>query len=379
MRLLYVISGLGLGGAERQLVMLSKDLARRGHAVCIFTLNDLVPRADELRGSAVELVVEQKRSRLDWGLVRRLRRKIAEWQPDLVHGFLYDGNVYARLAGFGLGVPVLGSERSDRYRLSTAQKIGYRLTAPLGDGVVANSHAGAAFAQRVQHVRAGHVHTVWNGIDLHEIDERLSCGIRPAHELLPDATKRVCIVGSIKPEKDHLLALRVARRLADRDAGWRFVCVGDELKDRVSGCKAEVFAECERLGLRDIVRFAGHRRDVPELVASCDAMLVTSRYEGFPNVVLEAMACGTPVASTDYSDVRRILPFDWQVVASRDEGELAASLERCVREHDAVAAEQRRWVEARATAAASAEAMLRVYASYVRGGAGRVHGQERLS
>ena len=377
MKVLYVISGLGLGGAERQIVMLSKDLVRRGHSVCIFTLNNLVPRADELRGSAVELVVDQKRSRLDFALVRRLRRKIKTWQPDMVHGFLYDGNVYARLAGVGLGVPVLGSERNDNYRLSASQKIGYLLTAPWSDGVVANSYAGAGFARRVQHVREGDVHTVWNGIDLREIDERLAAGAQPAREIWPSNVKRVCIVGAIKPQKDHLLALRVARRLVDADPSWRFICVGDELKDGVSGYKAEVLAACEQLGLREAVRFVGHRRDVPELIASSDAMLVTSRFEGFPNVVLEAMACGTPVASTDYSDVRRILPLPWQVVPSRDEAELAGALQRCLYERGAVAASQRRWVETHATATASAEAMLGVYERYVAGGAGRV--QEGLS
>jgi glycosyltransferase involved in cell wall biosynthesis len=366
MKLLYVISGLGLGGAERQLVLLGRELVRRGHAVCICTLNDHVPRADELRGSGVELVVGQKRSRLDLALVRRLRQRIRAWQPDLVHGFLYDGNVYARLAGAGTGVPVLGSERNDNYRLSLSQKLGYLLTAPLGRGVVANSHAGAAFARRVQHVGAAHVHTVWNGIDLQEIDRRLAAGARPAHELWPGAVKRACIVGSIKPQKDPLLALRVARRLADADPSWRFLFVGDALKDQSAGYKGEVLAACRQLGLDEVVRFVGHRRDVPELIASSDVLLVSSRYEGFPNVVLEAMACGTPVASTDYSDVRRILPLPWQVVSSRDEGELAAVVRRCFEERALLAAAQRRWVETQATTVACADAMLRVYAQYVR-------------
>lgn len=361
-----MISGLGRGGAERQLVMLARELVRGGHDVCIYTLTKHVPRADELRGTSIELVVDQKRRRLDVQVLARLRAHLARWQPDVVHSFLYDGNVYARLAGWGTGVPVLGSERSDNYRLGAVQRLGYRLTAALTDGVVANTHAGAAHACKVQYQRAERVHTVWNGIDLRQIDEAVAVGGRPAEQMWPGPCKRVCVVGSIKPEKDQLLALRVARRLVDAGPGWRFIFAGDSLWDAATDYKKEVLEACEQMRLRDAVRFVGHREDVPALMASCDVVLVTSRWEGFPNVVLEAMACGTPVVSTAYSDVRRILPMPWQVVASREEAELAEAIARAAAQRGEVAAEQRRWVEAHATAAASAQAMLQVYARHVR-------------
>jgi len=367
MRILFVVSGLGLGGAERQIVLLSRELVDRGHAVAIYTLNRETPRADELAGSEVELVVDQKVMRLDPGVIRRLRGHIATWKPDVVHGFLYDGDLYARLGSLGMGVPVLNSERSDNYRLSAVQGIGYRLTARLADGVVANSHAGAVFAQRLHRLPAERVHVVWNGIDTREVDGRLSSGARPAHDIWPGQdVKRVCLVGAFRPEKDYLLALRVARRLVEVDPSWRFICVGDRLPSSRDDYKAQVLAERERLGLKPFVEFVGHRRDVPEIIASCDVLLVTSVREGFPNVVLEAMASGTPVVSTNYSDVRRILPMSWQVVDSRDERELADAVLRCHELRSEVAGAQRRWVETHATVAASAQALLSVYAVYVR-------------
>lgn len=368
MRIQFVISGLGLGGAEGQVVLLSKEIARRGHAVCIYALNRITPRASALQGSGVDLVVDQKSMALDVSVLWRLRRHLAAWQPDVVHGFLYDGNLYARLAGVGLGIPVLDSERNDNYRISNTQSIGYRLTAGLSSGVVANSYAGAEFARCLHRTRAEHTHVVWNGIDLAEIDERLAHGRRAAIDLVPGSGfKRVCIVGNIKPQKDYLLALRVVRRLVDADPCWRVLCVGEERVDS-PGYMVNVLAERDRLGLQDHVFFTGGRRDVPEIVASCEALLVTSAHEGFPNVVLEAMACGTPVASTDYSDVNRILPMPWQVVASRDEGELAAALMRCDAEARAVAVAQRRWVETHATAAVSADSLLSVYRAYASAG-----------
>jgi glycosyltransferase involved in cell wall biosynthesis len=367
MRILFVISGLGLGGAERQVALLASEFIRLGHAVGVYTLNRELARADELEGSGVELIVDAKRRRFDPALLSRLRRHVQHWRPDVVHGVLYDGNLYTRLAAAGLGLPVINSERNDDYRLSAAQALGYRLSGWLFDAVVANSHAGAAFARSLHRIAAPDVHVVWNGIDLDEIDARLARAVPVAHQLWPgDELKRLCVVGSIKPQKDHALALQVMRSLVDADPTWRLLCVGDELSGAGAPLKQDLLAQCAQLGLQAQVRFVGHRRDVPEVIASCDALLVTSRHEGFPNVVLEAMACGTPVASTAYSDVRRILPQPWQVCDDRSPQALAAAVVRCVAERDAVVARQRAWVEAHATAAASAKAMLAVYATYSR-------------
>jgi glycosyltransferase involved in cell wall biosynthesis len=146
---------------------------------------------------------------------------------------------------------------------------------------------------------------------------------------------------------------------------WRLICVGDELSRGYGGYKTEVLSERDRLQLGPFVEFVGHRRDVPEIIASSDLLLVTSVSEGFPNVVLEAMACGSAVVSTDYSDVRRILPFPEQVVGSRAEREIADAVVRCHRRRAELAKAQRRWVDRHATASASAAALLAVYAGYV--------------
>ena len=366
MRVLFVISGLGLGGAERQVVALSKQMVRQGHAASVYTLNRETSRANELADSGVEVVMDQKSRRLDLGVVRRIRNHIRRWRPDLVHGFLYDGDIYSRLAGFGMRIPVLNSERSDGYALSRLQWLGYRLTSGFCNGIVANSHAGADFARRLHRASEDEVHVVWNGIDLEEIDTRLSRSDHPAQRLfLGQGIKRLCIVGSINPAKDYPLALRVVRCLVANDPSWRLICVGDELPNMYPGYKSHVLTELRRLQLENLVSFVGLRRDVPEIMASSDLLLVTSRNEGFPNVVLEAMACGTAVVSTEYSDVRRILPFAEQVVGSRDELEIAQAIVRCYENRAELAKAQRHWVEMHATVAKSMAALIAVYQRYV--------------
>src|SRR5438270_10672060 len=147
MRVLFIISDLGLHGAQKQVVELSRELAARGHAVAIYTLNEDAGRASELEGSGVELVVDQKRMKLDPAVLWRLNRFIRRFRADVVHGFLFDGDIYARIASFGTRAIVVNSERSANYTISRKQLSAHRLTHGAVDAVVAHSHAGARFAE----------------------------------------------------------------------------------------------------------------------------------------------------------------------------------------------------------------------------------------
>ncbi len=369
MKVLFVIGGLGLGGAESQVILLSKALVALGHEVSIYALSRQAARTEELAGSGVHLIVDDKRRRLDLGVLGRLRRHIARWRPDIVHGFKYDGDFYARLAAWGAHVPVLGSERTENHQVSLVQRVGYRLTSMLCDGIVANTLGGAEFARRLHRLSSAEVDLVWNGIDLQAIAARLARSTQPARrEIFPGAQlKRLCMVASIKPQNDHALALRALRRLVDQDPSWRLICAGDEAP-QFRGCKAKLLAERERLGLEPYASFVGHRRDVLELIADSDVLLMTPLDGGLPNVALEAMACGTVVVSTDYGDVRRVLPFPGQVAATRAEDDVAQAVLESLGERAEIAKAQRRWVDQHASASASSAALLKVYSKYVSAG-----------
>ena len=364
MRILHVISGLTRGGAERQLIILSRELLRRGHEVLIYTLNHAVPHLPELRGSGVEVIIDHKRLRLDPLVIARLRRTARRWGAELAHGWLYDGNIYTRVALRGLGIPIINSERSDNYRLSYVQRLGYALTRGWETALVANSHAGLAFARRLHRVPADRGHVVWNGVDLARIEMEAAAAPALCGALWPGQDVSIaCLVGSITPAKDHLLALDTAAVLHQRDPRWRFLLVGDPWREPGAYPRA-VQARFRELRLENVCRFTNERTDAIAHIAASDVLFSTSRFEGFPNVVLEAMACGTPVVSTEYSDIRRILPLRWQVVPQRSAELLADAIHRAARERSSVASAQRAWVEQHATAEQSASAMEAVYALY---------------
>lgn len=373
MRIAFVCPGLHHGGAETQLVALATQLHALGHTVRVNTLFSGTARVPALREAGVEVFEYDKRSRLDLRLLARMRSDLRRFAPDVVQGMLFDGNLYARLAGVGLGVPIICAERSSDYELRRSQNLAHRLTHRFTDAVIANSHAGAALARRMfPALAAERVHVVWNGIDTAAVARRAAAanGLRAA--LRVEATARLlCFVGAVKPEKDVPLALRTAALLFQR-AGppWHLVMVGAAYAkvgeyrivefDQSQICASEVAQIIASLPSGHIHRL-GVSDQVIETVAQCDVLLSTSVREGFPNVVLEAMAAGTPVVSTAYSDIERILPMPWQVVGSRDPAALAGAVQRACAEASALAAAQRAWVESNAGLQRLAGATLQVY------------------
>ena len=365
LRVLFVIDGLDYGGAETQVIALSRELSRQGHAVAIYTLRTKNPRVGELSGSRVEVIEDDKRGKVDISLILRLRQFVDRFQPDIVHGFLLDGNLHARLAVAGKRVPALNSERSDNYKMPLQHRIAIALTRGLVGGLVANTHSGARFAQRYFRLSDEHVHVVWNGIDPRVAGASQPTVIDPRREFFqrPDL-KVACHVGRIRPAKDHLLALQVARHLHGMDPTWRVLFIGDAFA-RAGTYPKRVEEAARDLVNAGVVAFAGLRNDARALMAAANVLFSTSVYEGFPNVVLEAMAAGTPVVTTDYSDVRMILPCEWQVTQNRSPHQLALAILRAEAERDTVCARQRSWLDRHATIEIVATRLERVYQQYL--------------
>jgi glycosyltransferase involved in cell wall biosynthesis len=370
LRVLFVINSLLYGGAETQVIALSRELASRGHAVVIHTLRPDNPRAKDLDTTDVQVVPGEKRWKFDPGLLLAIRREIARFKPDVVHGFLPEGNLYARLAGGLTRVPTLNSERNDNYTLSWKYNVVTAMTHRMITAVVANSYAGGAFAQRAFRMPADRVHVVWNGVDEASIEARRAETTIDLSSFFPDAgdIKVACVVGMIKPQKDYLLALRVARALNALDPQWRTLLVGGGLP-HIRDYYDRVLAAFTEMQLADCAAFAGERSDAVEIVRQSSVLFSTSLHEGCPNVVLEAMTVGTPAVSTQYSDIRRILPNDWQVVGSRDPEAIARAILRADAERRDVACAQRQWIDANATLAAAGDRLEAVYRQYAEAGA----------
>lgn len=293
-RVLWLVKGLGVGGAERLLVAAAGVHDRAAFAI---EAAYVVPAKDqlvgELAGRGVPATCLAGPLPLSW--VRRLRALLDEGRFDVVHVHSPLVAGVARLAA--RTVPrrrrprVMTTEHNAWSTFALPTRLLNALTAPLDDATLAVSEQTRASIWWPRTRRRTRV--VVHGVDLARL--RAEAGQRPAvREELgigPDEVM-VLTVANYRSQKAWPDLLAAARRVVDRGLPVRFVGVGQ------GPLAAEVAAEHRRLRLGDRVVLLGRRDDVARLLAAADVFALASTYEGYPLAVMEALGAGVPVVAT---------------------------------------------------------------------------------
>ncbi|MGB5806694.1 glycosyltransferase [Castellaniella sp.] len=320
MRVLLVVTGLQLGGAERQVVDLADRLAARGHAVAIaYLTGDAAVRP----GAAVELY-PLGFSKTPLGVLRgcwRLRRLIRAWRPDVVHSHMVHANLVARVVRLTVTMRRLICTAHSPAEGGRAVMLAYRVTDRLADLSTHVSRDAVQAFERAGAVPRGRMLPVLNGIDVRVFSAAPDLREQARRRVGPPLGARLLLsVGRLAEEKNHAGLLRAFARLAPQYPDVRLWVVGDgPLRDALLRQRAA-------LGLNDRVAFLGVRQDVPDLMRAADVFVLPSRFEGFGLVVAEAMACGTPVVATDAGGVAEVLEGAGILVPVGDDAALARGL-----------------------------------------------------
>jgi glycosyltransferase involved in cell wall biosynthesis len=290
-RILYFISSLEQGGAERQLAELigALDLDRFEPllAVCkaVDHLGYTLPS-----GAALSLAAPAGSAALAFG---RLRALLRERRPDLVHTWLGEANLYGRLAARAEGIPCVASVRCTR--LPRTELWAERLARGMGSALIVNSAGIRDELARRARVPADAVDVIENGVDLQRF--------RPLSPAAREAARArlglgegcaVLVPGRLSRQKNQRAILRALRLLRARGGLPPTLRVHFAGRGSPPWYGAWVEAEARALGLTAWVRFLGVVGAIQELVAAVDVVLLPSHYEGLPNAVVEAMASGTP-------------------------------------------------------------------------------------
>ncbi|MDT0445926.1 glycosyltransferase [Streptomyces johnsoniae] len=289
-RVLHVITGLGTGGAERQLCAL---LRRLPVACDVVTLTHPGPVARELRADGVRVAHLGMAGNRDAGAVPRLVRLIRQGRYELVHTHLYRACVYGRVAARLAGVRAvvatehsLGDHRIEGRALNPANRALYLASERLGAATVAVSAAVAA-RLRAWGVPQERIHLVPNGIEpcRYRFDPGARRAVRARLGLPADAVV-LGGVGRLVAGKRFGVLLRAAARLP---ADVWLVVAGEGPE------RAALHALAVRLGIARRVVFAGDCPDVPGLLSALDVFVSPSAEETFGLAAVEALAAGLPV------------------------------------------------------------------------------------
>lgn len=241
-----------------------------------------------------------------WNIVREMRR----FQPHIVHTHTAKAGILGRLAAICCGVPVIahtfhGHVFTGYFSPAASQGImGFeRLLARMTDLIVVLSPGlRDDLMHRLRLPRSGKVRIVPLGLDLPPLTTlpRHSAGWRKQFRLAPGALL-LGIVARLVPVKNHLLLLEVFARLAAEDSRLHLAIVGG------GESEPEIRHRVTELGLSGRVFLTGIEHDISRVYADLDLLLLVSRNEGTPVVLIEALAAGCPVAATDVGGVREVL------------------------------------------------------------------------
>ncbi|MEU0375257.1 glycosyltransferase [Streptomyces sp. NPDC006283] len=306
MRVLHVITGLGVGGAEQQLRLLLRHLP----AACdVLTLTNPGPVADALRADGVRVTHLGMRGNTDVAVLPRLVRHIRRGGYDVVHTHLYRACVYgriaARLAGVRAAVATehsLGAAEIEGRPLTRGTRALYLSTERLGSATVAVSTT-VAGRLRDWGVPGPRIHVVPNGVDAarFRFDAERRRAVR--HRLgIPGDAFVVGGVGRLVPGKRFDVLVEAVAALP----GARLLLAGD-------GPQREALrALAVRLDAADRVRLLGacDGDAVPALLSAMDVFVSASRDEAFGLAVVEALAAGLPVLHTTCPAVDDVPPQD---------------------------------------------------------------------
>lgn len=296
-RVLHVIDSFDLGGAQTALRHLVRATDRARFAPEVAAMHGRGVFYEDFRalGVPVHSLSPQRWLPL---FIPALAALILRRRPQIVHCHLFGANWIAKPLAALLGVPVRISHDqcndAVRYENRAARWLD-TIANRLSSHVCAVSGSTREFLLQHEGLAPDRVSVVYNGVDLERFDPDRAVATRNA------AQPVVAGVGRLHPQKDFSLFLDVAARIAERNAAVRFVIAGDGPE---SGPLREKAAA---LGLADRVRFAGHVSDMREIYASADALLLTSRYEGTPLTVLEAMAMRVPVVASRLDGIAEVI------------------------------------------------------------------------
>lgn len=312
-RVVFSIGSMGCGGAERQLCALLRHLDRQKFEPLLYLVYRSGPLLAELPNDIEVTSFEERYTGSQrFGFLMHGRRVhdmscyLNECQADVCYDRTFLMTLIAADAAQRAGVPNVSTVVTDPTlgfapvagRHQWAKKRILRRLYNRSTSVLANSAGAARSAERFYGLREGSVSTLYNGLDFDRMQSSAAAKIDDDWWSETSGTGqrfRIVTAGRLNEQKGFHLLVDAVGRLKDRfpDVNFKLAILGE------GPSQQKLLQKISELGLGSCVRLMGFRSDAPAWYKTADLFVLPSFLEGMPNVLLEAMACGTPVLSTD--------------------------------------------------------------------------------
>lgn len=321
MKILYVITGLAQGGAERVVCDLADAMFLKGHTIKIAYLT----------GDILTSPINQEIELIDINLTNlqslpkaylRLSKLINNYKPDVVHAHMIHANILTRLIRLTTPISKLICTAHNSNEGKLLRMLAYRITDRLADLTTNVSNTAVSSFELQYAVPKNSMLTVYNGVDFTNFIYKPQARNAVLEQLnLSIDTKIILAVGRFNVQKNYFNMLKAISKLKTQlNSPFVLLVAGDgELRE-------EIEKLIRKLDINENVILLGRRHDIPELMSACDAFVLSSDYEGLPTVLIEALACQAHVVSTDVSGANEIIGKYGYIVPVKDSEKLAKAI-----------------------------------------------------
>lgn len=318
MRILYCITGMGMGGAEAITTDIAGWMERAGHEVKLIYLTGENKQKKRLGSEVDAIPLNMRKSPL--GFIKaqlKVRRFLMEWRPDVVHAHMVHANLFCRTLRLHCKIPLLVCTEHNKNIEGCLRMWMYRLTDHLSDINTNVSEEATSFFIKQKSFSVHKSKTVYNGIDLGRFVPCRANGlsVRERYGIKKDDFLFLN-VGRLMPAKDQRNLIMAFDRLASIYSDVKLLIVGEgELREELEQYVASLL-------LANQVIFAGSQQQVVDYYNAANCFVLSSAWEGFGIVLAEAMACELPVIATDSGGCAEVVDNVEYMVKPRDSGAL---------------------------------------------------------
>ena len=303
-KVLHLLDSVNRGGAETQVLDICRNASRFGMETTLVTSGGGTLE-DDFRNSGAEYIRVARRLPVDLNFASRLRKIIKERGTEIVHGYQAVDGLHLYLATRGLR-PVKRVLSFQGFIPGKKNRIVARLIAPRMHANISVSESLFTYLDGIGIKRDDNFHVIYNGAD----EARLKpSGHSIKQELdLPEDSMLGAMVANFTadPTKDQLTICRALPAVIEKVPQFHFLFAGrvaDGADDSVGAC----VKVCTENGITENVHFLGPRSDVADILGELDLCVFSSRQEGFPVAVSEAMLAGVPLIVSDIEPLREAI------------------------------------------------------------------------
>ena len=291
-KIIHIITSLNIGGAEKLLLDLVKNLDKEIYEVKITTVVGGGILIREFEEAGIEVKIFKKKSRLGLEVIWKISRYLRKEKPQIVHTHLFGGDTWGRIAAILARVPlIISTEHNTNVDEGISKRLVKKFLSFFTAKIVAVSETVKAYSVLKDHISKKKIEVILNGVNL---DKFLSISQKEFGD-----PPIIGIVGRLEEQKGHKYLFEALNLL--KVIPWTLWIIGEGSR------RAELERLAKNLDLRERVMFLGVRDNIPEILDKMDIFVLPSLWEGLSLALVEAAASAKPIVASKIGGIEEIV------------------------------------------------------------------------